>query len=151
VSDGARAFVARAVLISLVALVAVWLINGVAEAGHCTGDKDHLQDGSCGYYTEESATTPEPSPSPTPTLPVTIENEPRVKVTQPSEDDPLRVQVSNWPEAPELPSDGWSSADSVTLIALAEEHKQTQRIMIFGLALLIFLLAGSLVLTLRTS
>jgi hypothetical protein len=59
--------------------------------------------------------------------------------------------VQNWPEVVEPLPGGWSSTDSETLIALAEETKHTQRIAIFGLAVLIFLVSGLIVLSLRAT
>lgn len=139
--------VGRVGLVLVVAGAVLWALNGMAIAGHCgASDKDHLADGSCGYFVEPVSSPAPATPSPLATTPVSVENEPTVKIKQPAGDGPLRVTVEN-PASP-APGDGWRQEDRETLRAIAATTDGLAKSVIFASGLALFALAGILVSTL---
>jgi hypothetical protein len=52
-------------------------------------------------------------------VPVTVENQPDVKIHQPPTDDPLRVEIVNPPDEPP-PGSGWNSSDREMLSTISD-------------------------------
>lgn len=139
----------RIILLVLLVVGASWALAGPTIAGHCgpTSDKDHLPDGSCGYWVSPVSPSPTAPPSP---QPVTVENVPTVKVRPDPGSDSIPVTVENWPTPEPAPTtDGWNSSDRQTLQTIMETQLRLTRSLIFGLAVVLFALGGLLVLTLR--
>lgn len=118
----------RGVTVVLLALAISAVGGGVASADHCSGDKDHLQDDSCGYYVQPTVPSETPTPSPTPTLPVTVENFPPNQT----------VTVDNWPET--SPDSGWGVEDRDLLRSIAEYVRAAVVILVFSIGAVLVLL-----------
>jgi hypothetical protein len=133
-------------------------LSRTATAAHCpiTGDKEHLEGTSrCGYYVQP-ATSPSPSVTPTPlfTQPVTVENEPPVKVA-PTPHDPsgtysaYRVHVTNFRQFASTQEEGWNDYDRDVLEAMAAQQARTHMLLVLFGGIVLFSLAGLLIFTVR--
>lgn len=139
-----------ALVLLLVVGVTPWVLSGVARADHCGAtDKDHLADDSCGYFVEPvSSPSPSSTVEPSP-IPVTVENEPTVKIKQPQGDDPLRVTVENQVQpSPAASGDGWQEEDRELLRVIVWRLEHFTKAVVFAMALGLFALAGIVVLSL---
>lgn len=130
-----------------VVVIAAVALPTTVSASHCSGDKDHLEDagtGSCGYYVQPvPSPLPSLTPTPTPTQPVTVENRPDVRVVQPNEDAPLRVEVTNQTTPAE--GSGWQQADRELLAAIKDQQRLTHFVLTVFAGFVLFALAGLLV------
>ncbi len=125
-------------VIVLAAAVSVTLTSP-ARAAHCSSDKDHLVDGSCGYFVEP-VSSPSPSSTPTPQPTGTPEPTPIPQVRVRNDGgEQLHVTVDNFPTAdPGAGSQGWTAEDRETLQRGVDGLEQLYRsvVLIGGLSLL---------------
>lgn len=83
-------------------------------------------------------------------MPVSVENEPTVKVRNPDDGTNLKVRVSNWPQEMQAPDAeyGWGPEDRALLREVRDSVVQSRRNSILGTGLGLFAVAGLLVLAL---
>ncbi|MQB01779.1 MAG: hypothetical protein GEU78_16110 [Actinobacteria bacterium] len=113
------------------------LFAGGALADHCTGDKDHLGDGSCGYVVQPVQPSPSPGTTPIP-WPVNVENVPTVEIKPKDGADPIPVEITNPPETD--PTSGWNSSDREMLASLLDQVQHTRLMLVLVGALSLFAL-----------
>jgi hypothetical protein len=128
-----------------------------AHAGHCpsgatvTGTpKDHLPDGSCGFFVlPVSSPSPSSTPTPAPTLPVRVENRPDVRVVQPETDPPFVVKVSNFRQFASTETEGWNDYDRDVLEAMQADLAAMRVNVTLGFGLALLFAGATLIVSLR--
>lgn len=136
--------------------VMIFALYGVASASHCrptgsTAEKDHLADGSCGYFVEPvSSPSPSSTPSPQPTGTPTPTPIPQVRVRNDGGHD-LHVTVDNFPTPdPGASSQGWTAEDRAMLRTITEQQFTTHNVLVWAFGLVLVCLGYLTVMVFRS-